>query len=270
MEELGQIPYDANICLASFDIKNMYTNIPTSKLSKILQLLCTQNGSTSTFTRDITKLTHLLLRQNYFSFHDTIFLQTQGLAMGAPTSSIFSELFLQYIEHTTLYDILIHYNILGYFWYVDDILIVYNTSLTDIDTVLNSFNTAASPLQFTTEKEQHQHINFLDIVIHRDTHHFTFGIFGKPMTTDSIIPSSSCHPREHKYSAIRYLHNRPSTYPISNQHRIQEEHAIAHILHQNNYPPTPSPPREHKSQHRPTSNTQLTQLKWAKFTYSGK
>jgi hypothetical protein len=89
------------------------------------------------------------------------------------------------------------------------------------------------------------------------------------MTMDSIIPLSSCHPQEHKYSPIRYLHNRLSTYPISNQHRIQEEHTIAHLLHQNNYPPIPPPPREHKSQHRPTSNTKPTQ-KWAKFTYSGK
>jgi hypothetical protein len=181
--------------------------------------------------------------------------------MGAHTSSTFSELFLQYIEQTALYNILIHYNILGYFRYVDDILIVYDTSLTDIDSVLNSFNTAASPLQFTIEKERHQHINFLDIVIHHDTHHFTFSIFRKPTTTDSIIPSSSCHPQEHKYSAIQYLHNRLSTYPISNQHRIQEEHTIAHILHQNNYPPITPPPREHKSQHRSTSNTQPTQLK---------
>jgi hypothetical protein len=134
--------------------------------------------------------------------------------MGALTSSIFSELFLQYIEHTALFDILIHCNILGYFRYVDDVLIVYNTSLTDIDTVLNSFNTAASPLQFTIEKKRHQHIKFLDIAVHRDTHHFAYGIFRKPTTTDSIIPSSFYHLPEHKYSAIRYLHDRLSTYPI--------------------------------------------------------
>jgi hypothetical protein len=95
MQELRQIPYNENIWLVSFDVKNMYTNIPTGELPRILKLLCTQHGLTTTFTRDLIKLMHLLLKQNYFSFHDSIYLQTQGLTMGAPTSPIFSELFLQ-------------------------------------------------------------------------------------------------------------------------------------------------------------------------------
>jgi presenilin-like A22 family membrane protease len=50
-----------------------------------------------------------------------------GLAMGAPSSPTFSEIYLQYIEHSTIYEILLKYNILGYVCYVDDILIVYDT-----------------------------------------------------------------------------------------------------------------------------------------------
>jgi hypothetical protein len=65
------------------------------------------------------------------------------------------------MEHTALYDILIHHHILVSFHYVDDVLIVYDASLTDIDVVLNHFYTTTSPLQFTTVKEQH---NFLDIM----------------------------------------------------------------------------------------------------------
>jgi hypothetical protein len=82
--------------------------------------------------------------------------------------------------------------------------------------------------------------------------------------TDSIIPSSSCHPREHKHSAIRYLHNRLLTYPIS-EHRQHEEQVIAHILHQTNYPPMPPTTWENKlqqkSQQKPTDTAQQTQHK---------
>jgi hypothetical protein len=69
-----------------------------------------------------------------------------GLDMGAPSSPTFSEIYLQYIEHGTIYKILLKYNKLGCFRYVDDILIVYDTKKTDITEVLNSFNKATHPL----------------------------------------------------------------------------------------------------------------------------
>ena len=74
--------------------------------------------------------------------------------MGAPSSSILSELYLQYTEHITIYDILMKHNILGYFRYVDDILIVYDTTKTDILKVLDDFNDNAHPLCFTLEREK--------------------------------------------------------------------------------------------------------------------
>jgi hypothetical protein len=43
--------------------------------------------------------------------------------MGAPTSSLFSEIYLQHLETTLIVDILLQYHIVGYFRYVDDILI---------------------------------------------------------------------------------------------------------------------------------------------------
>jgi hypothetical protein len=52
--------------------------------------------------------------------------------MGAPTSSILSEVFPQHIEHTAIYDIIVRNKILGHFMYVDDILIAYNDSTNNI------------------------------------------------------------------------------------------------------------------------------------------
>jgi hypothetical protein len=45
--------------------------------------------------------------------------------MGAPTESIFSEIYLQHIENTKIIDILLEHHILGCFCYVDDILVAY-------------------------------------------------------------------------------------------------------------------------------------------------
>ena len=59
--------------------------------------------------------------------------------MGAPTSSVFSEIYLQYIQNTEIYNLLLKYHIVGYFRYVDHILIIYRestymTSLIDLIT----------------------------------------------------------------------------------------------------------------------------------------
>jgi hypothetical protein len=53
--------------------------------------------------------------------------------MGAHTSAILSELYLQHLEHVKIVDILIQNHILGYFRHVDDILIAFNSELTDIN-----------------------------------------------------------------------------------------------------------------------------------------
>jgi hypothetical protein len=52
--------------------------------------------------------------------------------MGAPTSSIFSETYCQYVENTEIKDILLRNKLIGYFRYVEDTLILYNTDLTNI------------------------------------------------------------------------------------------------------------------------------------------
>jgi len=74
--------------------------------------------------------------------------------MGTPTSSIFSEIFLQHIENTKIYDILLEHRIMGYFLYVDDILIVYKNDTTDIHDVLNLFNDTMPNMNFILEEEK--------------------------------------------------------------------------------------------------------------------
>jgi hypothetical protein len=85
--------------------------------------------------------------------------------MEAPSSSILSEVYLQYIEHTAIYDVLLRNQILGYFRYGDDILIVYNHDKTNINEVLNGFNDVTPTMQFTIEEENNNQLNFLDVTI---------------------------------------------------------------------------------------------------------
>jgi len=87
-------------------------------------------------------------------------------------------------------------------------LVVYNDSKTDTDEVLDYFNNKIPAMTFSIEKEIDNSINFLDITVHKSTENFSFSIYRKPTTTDTIIPNDSCHPPEHKHAAIHYMYNR--------------------------------------------------------------
>jgi hypothetical protein len=176
----------------------------------------------------------IILQQNYFQFDNQYYKQNIGLAMGAPTSAIIAEIFLQNLEHNQICNILTKY-IIGYFRYVDDILIIYDINKTHIDTMINEFNTIHLTINFTIENEENNKLNFLDLTIHRKHNKLDYTIYRKPTATDIFIHNSSCHPIEHKLASINYITNRIHTYPLAEQAKDTELNTIKTILKNNQY-----------------------------------
>jgi hypothetical protein len=123
----------------------------------------------------------------------------------------------------------------GYFRYVYDVLLIYDTQQTNIREVLESFNGINRKLQFTLEEEENKALHFLDITISTADNNSQFIMYRKPTTTDTIIPYDSCHPTEHKLSALRYLRNRKATYLLTPDSKQKETAIINHILQNNKY-----------------------------------
>ena len=111
----------------------MYTNIPTYELLDIIENACKNDDLEPSMRQEILHLTRLIVTQNYFKFQDQIYLQKDGLAMGAPTSSALSENYLQCMENTKIFDILRRSRVEGYYRYVDDIFIIYDENRTNIE-----------------------------------------------------------------------------------------------------------------------------------------
>jgi hypothetical protein len=63
--------------------------------------------------------------QNYFEQNLVYYEQPEGLAVGAPTSSLFDTIFIKHLEHNHVFKLLNKQRILAYYRYVDDILIQY-------------------------------------------------------------------------------------------------------------------------------------------------
>jgi hypothetical protein len=66
----------------------------------------------------------VITKQNYFLYNNNTIIQNDGLAMGAPFSSILAEIFLQYIQNTHLTYLTQKQKLINYFQYVDDILLI--------------------------------------------------------------------------------------------------------------------------------------------------
>ena len=103
MNNLLDIQFDQDLKFISFDITNMYSNIPITKLIKIIEIMCKQNDLNIEIKNEIIKMCNILTKQNCFQYKDLQYIQEDGIAMGAPTSSIFSEIYLQYLESTKIF-----------------------------------------------------------------------------------------------------------------------------------------------------------------------
>jgi hypothetical protein len=109
IEDLLEIPYKQGLKLVSFNIVNIYPNIPTNELPQIIENLSCNNQIDRKVISELIKITRTILEQNYFMFHNHNYSQNSGLAMGAPSSAILPEVYLQHLEHTKI----IKYNFIG-------------------------------------------------------------------------------------------------------------------------------------------------------------
>jgi long-subunit acyl-CoA synthetase (AMP-forming) len=104
----------------------------------------------------------------------------------------------QHLEHTSIANILRKHQIIDYYRYVDDIVIVYDEQEASINNMLKIFNAIHPKFKFTIEQQTQNKINYLDLTIIKNQNKLNFEIYRKPTTTDFILHNTSCHPCEYK------------------------------------------------------------------------
>jgi hypothetical protein len=271
MDKLKEIKLSPHHTLASLDIANLYTSIPVKETRAIIARSMTKQKIKPSTRKELLKWLDTITKQNYFANGNNIVIQEDGLAMGAPTSGLIAEFFLQHLEKTHIPKLSKKHKLAGYYRYVDDILIIYNTSQSNITDILQDFNNIHPNMLFTAEHEEKQQLNFLDITIHKNHNEWEFSIHRKPTFTDTIIPYDSNHPHQHKHATTRYLHNRMHNYNIQGKHLEKETAIIANILHNNGFPSKPKKPHHPKLTNQNLDTEQQHAPKqWATFTYTGK
>ena len=169
IRELKHTPLTPTSKFASLDITTLYSNIPIKEKKQILENILTHNPIDPQIKLEILNWYEIIIKQNYFLNNNEIIIQKDGFAMGAPSTSILSEIFLQNIEHTHLPGLAEKHKPVNYFRFVDDILIIYDSQHTIINAILSDFNSIHPKKQYTEETEQNNTIDYLDITIQKNS-----------------------------------------------------------------------------------------------------
>jgi hypothetical protein len=91
----------------------MHTNIPTPTISSVIYEVLKNQAIQMEIIQEITELTKTISDQKYFCYYQQYYKQ-EGLAMGAPTSAMLSEIYLQHLDHNEINNLLRKYNIISY------------------------------------------------------------------------------------------------------------------------------------------------------------
>jgi hypothetical protein len=137
--------------LASLDIINLYSNIPVKETRTILADTLKYYQTDPQTQQELLMRYDVTTRQNYFAQNQDIISQHDGLAMGAPSSGLIAELFLQHTDNTHLAHLSHKHRIINYdyFRYVDVTLLIFDPNHTDIQTIIADFNAIHPTRLFT-------------------------------------------------------------------------------------------------------------------------
>jgi hypothetical protein len=150
--------------MITFDIRDLYINIPIDETPDIIKARLLQNNNTQ-LTHQILSLLRVIISQIYFTFQQNIYQPNQGLSMGLPISSLIAKIFLQQYEDTNIKQLLDTKNLAFYVRYVDDILIMFDTTKINLHTINTYISNIHNNIKLNLTYEEHSSIDFLDLTI---------------------------------------------------------------------------------------------------------
>ena len=152
--------------MISYDVKALFTSVPTTKAINIIKQLLEENQElqqrTSLSIENITSLLEFCITSTYFSFQGKFYEQVEGAAMGFPLSPIVANLYMESFE-VEAFRSAPHP---PYLWkrFVDDTFTILQSS--QGDGFLEYLNSIDQHIQFTAEDQrEYGAMPFLDMLV---------------------------------------------------------------------------------------------------------
>lgn len=245
---LNMLPNDTcpDSLLATFDVTNLYSNIPHELGKKAITFWLEKYPETLNprFNNNfIIDALDIILNKNTFQFNDKNYIQIIGTAMGTKTAPSYATLTLAFLEEKLYNTMENEYGqtTLQEFkqsWkrYLDDCFIIWKKSWGNIEKFHSILQNLHQNIKFTMEQHPYQ-IPFLDItIIKNQLGSISTDIYRKPTDTQLYLPYTSNHPRKCLQSIPYTLARRICTIVSDNNVkmiRLKELHAT---LLQRGYP----------------------------------
>ena len=238
IDQIRGIHLNEDQCMTSYDVKALFTSVPTTPATKIIKKLLEQDQElqqrTSLSIENILSLQEFCLNSTYFSFQGKYFEQLEGAAMGSPISPIVANLYMESFD----------VNVIRsaphppYLWkrFVDDTFTIIESSKKN--EFLEHINSIDSHIQFTAEDQRNNGaMPFLDILITPNRNgSLSTSVYRKPTHTDLYLQWDSYHTLTSKCSVIDTLQHRAQTICSNPQLLHKEEQHLKSSLKKCKYP----------------------------------
>jgi hypothetical protein len=171
------------------DITSLYTNIDINLLDQtILDLESIPQAK----RKILSILLSFILKNNYFEYNDSIYYQTNGIAMGTNSAVNLANLFLSELLDTAILKSSFSSNIILYKRYIDDIFGIWRGSEKDFNEFFNFVNQIIPGIKLT--KLFANEVSYLDILISLKDSKISFKPYSKELASFQYIPPFSSHP----------------------------------------------------------------------------
>ena len=192
--------------MASLDVVSLFPSVPYEFVKNSIKKRWKDiKKHTKLPFNEFMKGLEVLMDSLYFQNDEKYFKQINGLPIGLSVSPIIADLVLQDLEEIFLNRY--KKSIKFYGRYVDDsFLIIAKNKLNMLVNLVNSFH---NRLQFTYETESNSKINFLDIMVIKNTDGaLIFDLYRKPTFSGRYLNFYSAHSIHTKIGIVKSLANK--------------------------------------------------------------
>ena len=199
LDLLSETFVDESICLATFDISNLYPSVDRAHfIACVARRIRSFWSGKAAFANFLIKLVEFVLGCQFIRHNDSLWRVDRGLPTGLSASVVFANLYLADLDDFVQRECNF---VLIWRRYIDDALAFLKLQSTDcvsiVRQVLNRWHPAIQwEVSFSGKR-----VVFLDLDISLIDGHFAVQTYRKPQNAYLYIPVTSCHPKS-VYTAL--------------------------------------------------------------------
>ena len=176
-----------NAILVSFDVVELYPNIPYEEGIDIMGTSLHDRSDKSISTESLCRVAKIVLKENYFELGDKILL---GTAIGTKFVPNYVNIFMTGLKRKLFANN--KFNPFLWLRFLDDIFCIWTDGEEKLNEFFEYLNEFYPAIKFTMEKSFNK-INFLDVSVSKNNNKLSTELYTKEMATHQYLHAKSCH-----------------------------------------------------------------------------